>query len=180
MLKQVQHDKTDRVSFRTCFGISRFSSVNTLIASALCIFFFLNPSFAIEKRPVEVKSRDKCPVCGMFVAKYPKWIAQVIFKDGTYAVFDGAKDMFKYYFNMSKYNPSKGVSDISAIYVTEYYSTNMMEAEKLFFVQGSDVHGPMGRELIPIATEKMAEEFLKDHHGKKILRFNEVTMEDLK
>ncbi|MEW6676209.1 MAG: hypothetical protein AB1348_09470 [Nitrospirota bacterium] len=28
----------------------------------------------------------------MFVAKYSKWIAQIIFKDDTYAVFDGASD----------------------------------------------------------------------------------------
>ncbi|MBI5188796.1 MAG: nitrous oxide reductase accessory protein NosL [Nitrospirae bacterium] len=139
-----------------------------------------NPSSDVEKKPVEVKPRDKCPVCGMFVAKYPKWIAQIIFKDDTYAVFDGAKDMFKYYFNMNKYNPSKRGSDIFAIYVTEYYSTNLMEAERLFFVQGSNIYGPMGKELIPIATEKRAMEFLNDHHGKKILRFNEVTMEELK
>ena len=26
--------------------------------------------------------RDTCPVCGMFVAKYPEWTATVLYKDG--------------------------------------------------------------------------------------------------
>jgi hypothetical protein len=48
----------------------------------------------------------------MFVAKYPDWLAQMVFKDGSSAHFDGAKDMFKYLFNLKKYNPSKTTEDI--------------------------------------------------------------------
>jgi len=29
---------------------------------------------------VEVREDEKCPVCGMFVYKYPKWAAQISFK----------------------------------------------------------------------------------------------------
>ena len=42
--------------------------------------------------------KDKCPVCGMFVAKYPGFLAQIQFRDGSIAFFDGPKDFFKYYF----------------------------------------------------------------------------------
>ncbi|MEW6409517.1 MAG: nitrous oxide reductase accessory protein NosL [Nitrospirota bacterium] len=139
--------------------------------------------YADDKKPVQLKKTDKCPVCGMFVYKYPDWVAQIIFKDNTYAVFDGAKDMFKYYYNLNKYNPSKKKSDILAIYVTEYYSLKMVPAEKVFFIIRSNVYGPMGKELIPVETESGAKEFVKDHGGKRILRFNEITeitMEDLK
>ena len=45
---------------------------------------------------------DTCPVCGMFVAKYPEWIATIVFGDGTAVHFDGAKDMFKYLLDMAK------------------------------------------------------------------------------
>ncbi len=75
-----------------------------------------------DRKPVKPSPKDKCPVCGMFVAKYPDWITQILFKDGSYAFFDGAKDMFKYYFNLKKYNPSKKPGDIESIYVTDYYS----------------------------------------------------------
>jgi nitrous oxide reductase accessory protein NosL len=44
-----------------------------------------------------------------------------------------------------------------------------------FYVLGSDVYGPMGRELIPFAKEEAAKEFLTDHKGKSIIKFKEVT-----
>ena len=40
---------------------------------------------------------------------------------------------------------------------------------------GSDVYGPMGRELIPFVKESEARDFLKDHKGKSIIRFRDVT-----
>jgi nitrous oxide reductase accessory protein NosL len=110
----------------------------------------------------------------MLVAGYPNWVSQIIFSDGTYALFDGPKDMFRYYFSIAKYNPAKKQVDIDAIYVTEYYSTKFMDARKLFFIKGSDVDGPMGVELVPIDSAEKAREFMKDHHGKKVLKFDEV------
>ena len=79
-----------------------------VILAILYILFLSVPlSFAADKKPVEVKKSDKCPVCGMFVAGYKNWLAEIIFTDGTYAVFDGPKDMFRYYLNVKKYNPVK-------------------------------------------------------------------------
>jgi len=144
------------------------------------MFLSIPKSVAADKKPVEVRKSDKCPVCGMFVAGYKNWVAQIIFTDNSYAVFDGPKDMFRYYLNVKKYNPAKTASDISNIYVTEYYSTDLMDARKAFFVTGSDVYGPMGAELVPLATEAAAKDFLKDHKGSRILKFNEVTIENLK
>jgi nitrous oxide reductase accessory protein NosL len=119
--------------------------------------------------------KDKCPVCGMFVAKYPDFIAKVVFLDGTYAFFDGCKDMFKYIFQLQKYAPGKKVSDIGAVYVTDYYELKLIDGRKALYVVGSDVLGPMGRELIPFLTEADAREFMVDHVGKVLLRFEEVT-----
>jgi copper chaperone NosL len=140
-------------------------------------FFILLTGFssASDTRPVEPKKTDKCPVCGMFVAKYTNWLVEVVFKDGTYAVFDGPKDMFKYYLNLQKYAPSKKSADIAGIFATEYYSTRLLDARTLFFVMGSDVSGPMGDEFVPLSSEADAREFMKDHKGSKILKFQEVT-----
>ncbi|MEJ2696171.1 MAG: nitrous oxide reductase accessory protein NosL [Candidatus Sulfobium sp.] len=147
----------------------------------LVFFLFLHSSApAAEKKPVEVKKRDKCPVCGMFVARYPDWIAQIIYDDGTYDVFDGPKDMFKYYFNMEKYNPARKQSRIAVMYVTEYYSAGLMDVRKVFFIPGSNVYGPMGAELVPVATSDAAKEFMHDHKGTGMLRFEEVKPGDLK
>lgn len=129
--------------------------------------------------PVKPNPKDKCPVCGMFVSPYPQWIAEIVFKDGTYAVFDGPKDMFKYYFNVSKYNKAKTDKDISAMYVTEYYTTKMMSVEDVYFVKGSDVLGPMGKELVPVKGEREARTFMQDHKGEKMLKFGEISIADI-
>jgi nitrous oxide reductase accessory protein NosL len=128
-----------------------------------------------ETKFIKPEQKDKCPVCGMFVAKYPDFIAEIVYKDNSYVVFDGTKDMFKYYFDIQKYSPSKSPADIGSIFVTDYYSLSRIDGYKAYYVLGSDVYGPMGRELIPFAQMKDAEEFRTDHKGKKILRFNEIT-----
>ena len=131
-------------------------------------------------KPLKPSAKDKCPVCGMFVAKYPDWLAQVIFKDGSHAHCDGAKDMFKYLFNLKKYNPSKQAGDIQAIYVTDYYDLSPINGREAFYIIGSDIYGPMGRELIPFQKEADGRGFMKDHRGKTLLKFKEVTLEIVK
>ena len=125
--------------------------------------------------PVVPKPADKCPVCGMFVAKYPDFLAQVIYTDGTYALFDGAKDLFKYLFALDTYAAGRNRADIASVYVTDYYSLSPVDGRTAWYVVGSDVFGPMGRELIPFAREAEAREFLQDHAGTQLLRFDGVT-----
>jgi nitrous oxide reductase accessory protein NosL len=121
----------------------------------------------------------KCPVCGMFVAKYPDWSATARFKDGTTSYYDGPKDMFSHYFDTGRYTPGKRQADIVALAVKEYYSLAAIDARAACFVIGSDVYGPMGSELIPFLNEKDALSFKTDHKGKRILRFNEITRQTI-
>ncbi|MCU0573475.1 MAG: nitrous oxide reductase accessory protein NosL [Syntrophobacteraceae bacterium] len=130
--------------------------------------------------PATPAREDKCPVCGMFVAKYPDFLCQVVFKDGSRFFFDGAKDMFKYYWNVSRYSPGRAREDIQAVFVTEYYDLKPIDGHKAHYVIGSTVYGPMGKELIPFEKEEDAREFLVDHSGSSILKFGEVTVEILK
>lgn len=117
---------------------------------------------------------DTCPVCGMFVAKYPDWIATVTYRDGHAHHFDGAKDMFKYLHDMPKWAPGDKAEDITSIQVTEYYGVTRIDARAAWYVIGSDVLGPMGHELVPLKNRADAEEFLRDHEGKHIVRFDDV------
>jgi len=128
-----------------------------------------------ERKPVKPAPKDRCPVCGMPVARYPDFLAEIIFKDGSYSVFDGPKDMFKYCLNPKKYNPSKNLSDIDSIYVTDYYSLTMTDGFKAYYVLGSNIFGPMGKELIPFENESDAKEFMSDHSGKSLLAYKDVT-----
>ncbi|MCC6130611.1 MAG: nitrous oxide reductase accessory protein NosL [Acidobacteria bacterium] len=118
--------------------------------------------------------KDVCPVCGMLVAKYANWIAIVEDKDGTALFFDGPKDMLKYVFNPAKYRPGRSASGITRIWVTEFYGLTRIDARKALYISGSDVLGPMGHDLVPLSTRAEAEEFLRDHKGRRIYSFDEI------
>jgi nitrous oxide reductase accessory protein NosL len=118
---------------------------------------------------------DLRPVCGMIVSRYPNWTATVVWKDGRVHHFDGAKNLFKFLDALATYAPGRRREDVRTIAVTEFYDLKKIEARTAFYVIGSDVVGPMGYELVPLATKAGAEEFLKEHFGTRILRFDEVT-----
>lgn len=125
---------------------------------------------------IKPSAKDKCPVCGMFVAEYRDFLAEIVFKDGFHAYFDGPKDMFRYYFEPEKYHPTRKRADIASVYVTDYYGLDIIDGFQSFYIIGSDVRGPMGNELVPIAGEQDAKAFMNDHKGKSVLRFHEVTL----
>lgn len=122
-------------------------------------------------------AKDLCPVCGMLVSKYPTWVAVALYRDGHAHYFDGAKDMFKYLHELEKYAPGHRNEDLAGLYVTEFYGLARVDARKAFYVIGSDVLGPMGHELVPLETRADAEEFFKDHKGRGIFTFEQVTPE---
>jgi len=120
-----------------------------------------------------VAPKERCPVCGMFVAKYTNWITQITVGNKR-LFFDGCKDMFAYYFAPDQYQGPKDAS-FGEMRIKDYYSLEWIDARSSFFVVGSDVYGPMGHEFIPFSSRKGAENFLKDHHGKNILDFKGIT-----
>ncbi len=161
---------------------ARLQSRLFLILAVVCLLGFLLPVCldAAEITVPKPTANDKCPVCGMFVAKYPDWLAAVRLKGGRHVYFDGAKDLFKYLQDMKRYDPARKPEDVEAIAVMDYYGLAWIDARKAWYVLGSDVYGPMGRELIPLEREADAREFMKDHKGVRIIRFSEATPEVIK
>ena len=100
----------------------------------------------------------------------------MLYQDGHAHHFDGAKDLFKYLLNLPKYAPGHSQADITAMGVTDYYGVTRIDARTAWYVIGSDALGPMGHELVPLATQAEAEEFLKDHHGQRIVRFDDINL----
>lgn len=148
------------------------SLILSVAAAAVC--------HAAGPKPRKPGVADKCPVCGMFVAKYTDFAGQLQFKDGSVVFFDGPKDLFKYYQGLSRAGGGKKQADVIAVFVTNYYNLASIDGLNAYYVMGSDVFGPMGRELISFQKEADAREFKKDHKGKAVLRFREVTPAVLK
>ena len=84
------------------------------------------------------------------------------------------KDLMVFYFDPEPYDglPREAIKEI---FVKDYYSLNWLSARESFYVIGSDIYGPMGHELIPFKTREAAESFSRDHHGKEIITFDEIT-----
>ncbi|MEA3372996.1 MAG: nitrous oxide reductase accessory protein NosL [Campylobacterota bacterium] len=123
---------------------------------------------------VEVPKDAKCPVCGMFVAKYPKWAAEIQI-DGYTHYFDGVKDMMKFYLEPAAFHKQAKQSMITKILVSDYYTLKAIDANSAWYVIGSNVYGPMGNELIPFSNKKDALAFNRDHFGKQVIPFDQIT-----
>ncbi len=126
---------------------------------------------AVVKR-IDVSPDAKCPVCGMFVSKYPKWAATME-HDGKKYYFDGVKDMMKYYIFDGDFPYDR--THISQMQVSDYYTLEAIPAKEAFYVLDPDVFGPMGHELVPFKSQKSAQTFMLEHHGKKIVKFDKIT-----
>lgn len=120
----------------------------------------------VKSEKIVVPKDAKCPICGMFVVKYPQWVTEVVM-DGKSYYFDGVKDMMKFIFMQEK--------PLKEIYVSDYYKLTKINAKDAYYVIGSDVYGPMGMELIPFASEEEALTFLKDHNGTRVLVYDQIT-----
>jgi nitrous oxide reductase accessory protein NosL len=136
-----------------------------------CIVLFSYSATAEGPSPAQ---REKCLVCGMFISMFADWNARIEFKDSPAALFCGPKCMFKHYLNAKKHSTSVRKKEITKIFVKDYYSQASIDALHAFYVIWSDVYGPMGHEPIPFEKEADAKKFLKEHNGKKTLRFSDI------
>jgi nitrous oxide reductase accessory protein NosL len=149
---------------------TKCGSLKTAYQEALALYLWDHKS--VKKREtnypsLDVDHKEKCPICGMFLYKYPRWVAMIEYKDGKKYYFDGLKDMFKYYFLHPK--------GIENFFSRDYYTQETIPLKSAYLVLGSNVYGPMGNELIPFKDKKSAEQFLFDHKGRSIIRFKDVT-----
>ena len=146
------------------------SNLNNQNLKALA-YYLINGDIKANSKHLHVPHSAKCPVCGMFVSKYPKWAA-LIEVEGKKYYFDGAKDMMKFFLfdGDFKYDRAK----IKEFKVTNFYTLEAIDARDAFYVINSKILGPMGNELIPFRTKKEALNFIKDHGG-KIIKFNQIT-----
>ena len=135
-------------------------------------YYVSNGSMKLTGKHIDVPAEAKCPVCGMFVSKYPKWAAFMEY-DGKKQYFDGVKDMMKYYIFDGDFPYDR--THIRKMTVSDYYTLEEISAKEAFYVVDSDVFGPMGRELIPFKSKKSAKAFMDDHNGKAMVKFDEIT-----
>jgi len=116
------------------------------------------------------------PTYQMPVAKFPKFEAEIVLKNGRTILFCCPKSMLHFYFKPYHY-PEYGVQssdEIAKMYVRDYLDGKKVDATKAWYVFGSRLVGPHGDELIPLATKTRAELFVKRYGGTRIMDFATV------
>lgn len=157
--------------------MSKLALKNCLVRKSAffaCFVFCIFMATPILAQPEkDVSPKERCPVCGMFVTKFPDWIAQVRLTSGTVKYFDGVKDLLAFTLNPASFGMQG--QTVRDIWVKDYYTLAWIDGRAAWYVVGSDVYGPMGHEFIPFGSVAAAENFRTDHKGTKVLRFDEIT-----
>jgi len=146
-------------------------SLNRKHQEALAYYITSHQESNQTSTEIVVPQDAKCPVCGMFVHKYPKWSALMVIEGEQY-YFDGVKDMMKYHIFSADFPYDR--EKVEQFEVSDFYTLKATLAKEAYYVVGSDVFGPMGDELVPFETEEGAKNFMRDHKGEKIVCFDEI------
>ena len=118
-----------------------------------------------------------CVVRHLKVYKDPKWVSKIELQNGKKIFFSPPKSMFEFYFQPGKWFDIgvKSEQDFKDILVTDFKTLNPVKAKGAFYIYGANIIGPAGDDLIPFDSYVAAEEFSKNHNGKRILSFKEVS-----
>lgn len=95
------------------------------------------------------------------------WRAELLSGGSVVAAFDSPRCAF------AAWRGGKVSAD--ALRVREHYDHAVVDASAVRFVVGSDVLGPMGPDLVPVAPDR-ASKFLRDHEGERIVSVGEVDL----
>ncbi len=122
---------------------------------------------------MQLSEQDRCPVCGMFPAKRPKSAAAMVLKDGRTFYFCGNGCLLRTW-RYSDRHLKAPVEAIQRMVVRDYFSGAPLDAEKAWWVSGSDVIGPMGPALVALRSEQEVARFKERHGGRTVFRLSQM------
>ena len=118
----------------------------------------------LAARPAPADAR--CPVCGMYPARHPRWAAQAVFDDGAAQFFDTPAHLFLYLQNVARYQRGRTLEAVRALYAADHHGSGWLALDDAVFVQGSRALGPMRTEDLPaFASAKAAAAFIAEAGG---------------
>ncbi|MCA1804299.1 MAG: nitrous oxide reductase accessory protein NosL, partial [Xanthomonadaceae bacterium] len=116
-------------------------------------------------------------VCGMYPARYPRWAAQLIFKDGKAVFFDSPLELFRFLLDMGHYHDAHGPDDVARAYVSDAGDGRWVSIVEAHFVEGSGLLGPMRNPDLPAFAELEAAETFVAERGGRLIRMEQVTLD---
>jgi nitrous oxide reductase accessory protein NosL len=121
----------------------------------------------LAARPVPPEAR--CPVCGMFPARAPRWAAQVIYRDGDAHFFDSPLSLHLFLQDVPRHARGRSRDDVAAMYVSDRDGSGWIAAQGAYYVAGSSDPGPMRAGNLPaFATLAGAQAFTAARGGRVV------------
>ena len=122
-----------------------------------------------------IPSHARCPVCGMFPARFPRWAAQIILVDGTAYFFDSPLDLLTFEARRQTLAPDRAQIAVGARYVTHYpHPGEWLLREKAFFVLGSQALGPMRTPDVPAFASQAAAAAFASEQGGRVYQWEDL------
>jgi nitrous oxide reductase accessory protein NosL len=122
---------------------------------------------------MRIGEADRCPVCAMRPKQHAKFASAIELKDGTTYYFCGTGCMLRTWLHPDAF-VGAAREQLKRAVVREYFSGDHVDAAGVVWVTGSDVVGPMGPAIVPLADEQAAETFKKRHGGKATFKLAEL------
>ncbi|MFR8441081.1 MAG: nitrous oxide reductase accessory protein NosL [Campylobacter sp.] len=142
-----------------------------------------------------------CAKYGIDTSAHPEFRAYARLKDGSALAFTSPKAMFAYFWggessganfsgasagansesknpiggNLGEVNSTGANFDGAELYVTDYASGEILQAQDAFYVFGSVLQSARGDDLITFARLRDAQDFMREKKGHKILQFREIS-----
>lgn len=135
---------------------------------------------AADLSPKEVLRNTRCPVCGMYPALSPQWMAQIVFNDQSASSFDSPVDLFRFLNNMIVFDKTHKPADVGAIWVADYGTRAWTDARKAFYVSGSQARGPMNEPNLPAFASRTAADAHAKAQGGRVITYPDITRELIK
>jgi nitrous oxide reductase accessory protein NosL len=128
-----------------------------------------------QKKIVEPHdNQDRCPVCEMYPARYPRHKCQIHTQDQTVFHFCSTQCLFTF-LNDSAHYAGHQVAPF-LLWVVDYETQAWISARTAYYVIGSAKQGPMGGEALVFDKRNRAEAFARQHGG-RVMVFRDVTPE---
>lgn len=121
-----------------------------------------------------VPADARCPVCGMYPARFPKWAAQLALRDGSVRFFDSPREFFVFVDRVSRGTAPVAAGDVAVAWVTDYPGNGWVQAGAAWYVQGSKVVGPMRSDALPAFAHRASADAFVAANGGRVLSFSEA------
>lgn len=122
---------------------------------------------------LNLHEEDRCPICAMVPQKRPRFAAGLELEDGRTYYTCGAGCLIRVHLDREQHL-GDGAPPIRRAFVPDFFTGQPLDAYEAHWVGGSDVTGPMGKALVPLASEADADAFVQRHGGPHRFRLRDL------